>query len=151
MVTLVGTQKNLNDAIRALIELEYDAIEAYQLAIDKIQSPEFKQMLLSFQNDHEHHIAAIKTYFMGQGLNLPDSPDLKGMLTKLKVAIGSAMGDDLTILKAMLDNELDTNKAYENMLKHESISTVDSLRDILINAHADEKTHKQWLEQVIAL
>lgn len=37
MTTLVGTQDKLIDAVKSLIELDYDAIEAYQMAIEAYQ------------------------------------------------------------------------------------------------------------------
>ncbi|KJV81801.1 hypothetical protein RHORCCE3_0998 [Rickettsia hoogstraalii str. RCCE3] len=36
MTTLVGIQNNFADAIKELIELDYDAIEAYKTAINRI-------------------------------------------------------------------------------------------------------------------
>lgn len=44
MATLVGTQKNFADALKALIELDYDAIEAYKAAIDRLENENYKNV-----------------------------------------------------------------------------------------------------------
>ena len=150
MVTLVGTQTDFNDAIRELIELEYDAIGAYKLAISKLKSAAYKDKLKEFLSDHERHIADIKDFYEDELVILPTSGDLiKGCLAKLKVAISSVVSDR-TILKAMLTNELDTNTAYERMNHHQGVPNNPAITSALKLAYEDEVRHKAWLEAEIA-
>ena len=43
MTTMVGTQKSFIEAVKELIELNYDALEAYEVAIDNIEDSEYKK------------------------------------------------------------------------------------------------------------
>lgn len=42
MVTTVGTESDLVDMLNNLIQLDYDAIDAYDTAIDRLDSAEYK-------------------------------------------------------------------------------------------------------------
>ncbi|OAQ22089.1 hypothetical protein K457DRAFT_131499 [Linnemannia elongata AG-77] len=61
MVTLVGTQEDFLKALTELIELDYDAVEAYQAAIERIKDPVYKENLEEFQQDHKRHIQVEQT------------------------------------------------------------------------------------------
>ena len=56
MTTLVGTQKDFAIALKELIGLDYDAVEAYKAAIDRIKNEDCKNQLQKFKQDHERHI-----------------------------------------------------------------------------------------------
>jgi hypothetical protein len=47
MVTLVGTEDKINEAIAGLVELEYDVINSFKFAINKINSIFFMGRLKS--------------------------------------------------------------------------------------------------------
>ena len=148
MVTLVGTQSTFEDAIYSLIELEYDAAGAYQLAIDKLENIEYKEKLTSFLNDHKEHIANLTNYYKKSAIKLPTSGDhTKGVMAKMKVLLGELTGSDKNILRAMLSNELDTNSAYERIVNHSA--KPDDLSEILDKAFIDEQAHKIWLDKTI--
>ncbi|MBL0942527.1 MAG: DUF2383 domain-containing protein, partial [Alphaproteobacteria bacterium] len=59
MVTLVGTQEDFEVALKELLELDYDAVEAYEAAINRLENQEYKTQLNTFKNDHERHIKEI--------------------------------------------------------------------------------------------
>ena len=42
MATMVGTQKSFTEAIKELVELDYDALGAYEAAINNLENPEYK-------------------------------------------------------------------------------------------------------------
>lgn len=146
MVTLVGTQNNIIDALKDLLELEYDAVEAYSTAIDNLETKSYKDKLIEFKEDHQQHIASLTQLIEKNGEKAPSSPSGKQWLTKGKVMIADLIGDT-TILRAMRSNELDTNKAYETMLNRED-HTGDS-KEIIRRGLEDEIKHKNWLEETI--
>lgn len=148
MVTLVGSQDDFIDAVKDLIELEYDTVRAYEFAIEKLETASYKTKMLEFLNDHRRHIEKLTGYLRDRNIEAPSSGDLlKGMLAKLKVAIGNLTTVDENILRAMLDNERDTNTAYEKMVNHSS-RTID-IESFLTDALADERRHKAWIENVL--
>ncbi len=147
MVTLVGMQAKFMDALKDLLELEYDAIETYTAAIDRLDNENYREKLSAFRSDHEYHIEEIKRLLKSSGEEAISGPSGKQILMISRVAIGNLIGDN-AILKAMLSAEEDTNSAYERMLHHKD--KPDYADDFLSNAREDERRHKKWLEHVIA-
>ncbi len=143
MVTLVGTQTEFLNAINALIELDYDAVEAYQAALARLKSEFYKEKLAEFLADHERHIQELSELIMAHGNTPPTGPDIKQHLLKGKVIAASMLGDQ-AILKAMKDNEVDTNTAYERMNHH--AGKWPGTLDVLKRGWEDEQRHKAWLE-----
>ncbi len=146
MATLVGTQNKLTDALQSLIELDYDAIEAYQTAIERLETETYKSKLLEFCTDHKQHIELLSSLLKDHGIKPPTGPSAKQWLTKGKVVLADMVGDN-TILRAMLSNEQDTNKAYENMNERDDIG--DKVEGILKQGLEDERKHKEWLEKTL--
>lgn len=144
MTTLVGTQSNFADALRALAELDFDAIGAYEIAINKIENVAFKAQLQNFKEDHERHVKELNQLLAIHNEKLALGPDSKKWLTQGKVILGSLIGDK-AILKAMHTNEEDTNIAYEKVLNHAEIWN--DAKEILSLGYSDEKRHKRWLEE----
>lgn len=145
MVTMVGKQAEFSDAIKELIELDYDAVEAYEAAISRLENTVYKGKLSEFLNDHKRHIKEFTTLLKKHNTDAPNSPSAgKQWLTKGKVVLANLIGDD-AILSAMLSNEEDTNTAYERM--NERTDKWDDSKDILRRGLEDERQHKKWFEQ----
>jgi bacterioferritin (cytochrome b1) len=146
MVTQVGTQKLFIDAMKELLELEYDALEAYKVAVSKIGKEECKKKLHAFLKDHENHITKLKEYLIKYATEIPAGPSSKQWLTKGKVYLGNLIGDR-KIIEAMLSNEHDMSVAYENVTQRtDKWSEIISFLD---KAYEDEKKHKIGLETIL--
>ena len=143
MTTLVGTQKNLADLLDALLELDYDAIEAYRAAIQRIDDASDKAQLGSFLADHERHVRELTPIVEAMGKKASKGPDIKQWLTKGKVVI-MGLGGDHAILLAMKTNEDDTNKAYERATSRSDLPI--DVRDVLERNLQDERRHRAWIE-----
>jgi predicted outer membrane protein len=147
MVTTVGIQTDFTAALKDLVELDFDAIEAYEVAINKIENTTYKTQLAAFKADHERHTRELAAVLKTHGEAAPTGPSAKQWLTKGKVAMGSLIGDN-AILAAMKSNEGDTNTAYERVSSHKQIWP--SAIEIIERGLADEKRHKAWLESVLS-
>lgn len=147
MVTFVGIQASFIDAVKDLIELDYDAAEAYEAAIDRLENEDFKAQLTAFKNDHKRH-ANVFSNFLRQHdqIDIHEGPSVKQWVTKGKVILSSLVGDK-TILRALISNEIDTNTAYERLLYHDDIP-MDAIQ-LAQQGLADERRHKQWLEDTL--
>ena len=55
MATLTGKESALIDMLNNLIYLDFDAIEAYSAAIDRLDDITSKEQLRQFMGDHERH------------------------------------------------------------------------------------------------
>lgn len=146
MVTMVGLESNFKALVHDLIELDYDAIRAYEAAVERLEDESFKEKMREFLMDHRRHVEELSTLLQGLGEEIPDGPDSKQYLTKGKVIIADLFGDKV-ILMAMKTNEEDTNTAYERALEHEDLP--EYARDTIARGLADERRHRAWLEQTI--
>lgn len=143
MATTVGTETDLNSMLESLIELDYDAADAYQAAIERVKNPDFRSTLEGFRKDHIRHTENLGDILRESGRQPPRRGDIKRMLTKGKVVIAGLAGDK-AILTAMKTNEDDTNKAYERAVNNQAAPA--RVKDVLRNNLADERRHRQWIE-----
>jgi uncharacterized protein (TIGR02284 family) len=144
MATMVGLHGDLKSVLRQLIEVDFDAVEAYKAAIDRIGDPEAKGMLAKFRADHERHTDELGAQLRQLGGEPPTGPDLKRVLTQGKVVIAGLAGDR-AVLMAMKSNEDDTNTAYERATQRTDASP--DLLSLLRRNLDDERRHREWIEQ----
>ncbi|MBF0300647.1 MAG: DUF2383 domain-containing protein [Oligoflexia bacterium] len=144
MVTFVGTQKEFSDALKSLIELDYDAIEAYEEAIHRVDGQTYKEVLKEFTQDHKRHVHELSNLLLSKGVEVPKGPSIKQLLTKGKVVIATLISDKL-ILTAMRSNEDDTNTAYERMNSRTDIWP--EAQSLILSGLADERKHKSWINE----
>jgi rubrerythrin len=145
VVTRVGTESTLIDLVRDLIKLDHAAIEAYNSAISKLSSEEYKRNLAAFRDDHVRHTHILGTWMREQRDSPPQGGGVTEVLTTGKVAIASAAGDR-KILQAMKSSEDDTNIAYERAVNHEA---ADELLEVFEKNLSDERRHRRWIESVL--
>jgi rubrerythrin len=142
MVTTVGTESTLEDLLTDLIQLDYDAADAYQAAIDRLENATYRAELSKFKADHLRHIEELGDALTAMGRTPPKEGDFKGFLTKGKVVIGGLMGDE-AILQAMRTNEEDTNTAYERALGFRGVPP--ATQQTLERGREDERRHLAWI------
>ena len=146
MVTFTGTQNELTEAIIDLILLEYDAVEAYKAAVERLDNKVYKSKLQEFQSDHERHIDELSKFLTQKKIIPPKGPDAKQFLAKGKTILAGLIGDRL-ILHAMNSNEDNTNTAYKRMNDREDLD--ETIKNILSRAYDDEIKHKTWIEDTL--
>lgn len=144
MATMVGTQKDIASVLNALIELDLDAVEAYEAAIERLDDTDDKARLSTFMGDHERHVRELQTLVEGMGETPATKPDIKHVLTKGKVVLGSLIGDRL-ILLAMRMNEDDTNTAYDRACNREDLPS--HVRTVLEQNRDDERRHREYIQR----
>jgi len=144
MATLVGTQSDPASLLRSLIQLDFDAVEAYSAAIQRVDTGDDKETLTTFCDDHLRHIAELTEVLRNNGVPAPTGPDAKRLLAAGKVVVAGLMGEKAVLL-AMKTNEADTNMAYERAADHDSVTP--AVKDLLRACLADERRHRAWLIQ----
>jgi len=148
MVTFVGKQGSFADAVKNLIELDFDAVEAYETALNKMENNTYKKYLQGFKEDHERHIKELSALLTKHNEEPPHGPSsVKHWLTKGKVVMAEILGDDL-ILRALRSNEIDTLTAYRRM--DERVDRWPDSESILHRGLEDEKRHNAWLEKQLS-
>lgn len=146
MVTMVGLETDFIQMLNDLIELDYDAIEAYSAAINRLGDSASRDMFDKFRADHARHTRELGQLVRDLGGIPSTGPSLKKYLTQGKVVIADIFGDE-AILRAMKTNEDDTNTAYERAVNHDKKPAV--ANDILQRGLADEQRHRAWIEDRI--
>ena len=132
------------DLLNSLIELEYDALEAYKAAITRVDVFGDRSQLARFMQDHQRHIDDLTALVQAHGAEPAKEGDFKQILTKGKVVLSGLVGDKL-VLGAMKTNEDDTNTAYEQALNHPGLTV--EVRQVLEQNLADERRHRAWIER----
>jgi len=135
MVTMVGTEASLDGLLEDLIKLDYDAADAYQAAIERIERTDRRDTLRLFREDHLRHTRELGELLQQMGRKPPEEGDFKSLLTQGKVVVASLAGDD-AILEAMRSNEADTNTAYERALEFKELPA--NVRPVLQSGLEDE-------------
>jgi uncharacterized protein (TIGR02284 family) len=144
MATMVGKQADVKDLLYQLVELDFDAVAAYDAAIVRLKDGEAKSELEGFKRDHERHVQEVSEQLRLLGGDPPRGPDAKRVLTQGKVVIAGLMGDR-AILMAMKTNEDDTNTAYERATSRNDVTP--ELRALLQRNLEDERRHRGWMER----
>ena len=132
----------LND----LLQLEYDALPSYSLAIAALQSSERRQTLQAFREDHCRHVRELTALIRQRGgfpLALPHLPT--GML-KLMVQLAGIPGGDRAILLAFRANDWQSRTKYAHQASGDYEAEVAA---ILRQAAEDEARHYAWASGVL--
>lgn len=132
----------LSDELNDLARLDYDAIEAYRAAIERLESGEYRRQLGEFMKDHERHTTVLAEEVRALG-GVPDegAGGLR-MLSEGAVRLG-ALADDKGILHAMNTNEAVINRSYVEALEKLEGHAV---QQVVARNREDARRHKAWIE-----
>lgn len=147
MVTLVGTQTKFNDALKELLEFEYNNVEIYSAAINRFENSEYKMSVAEFRQDHERHIANLRNLIINSGETPANASTGKQVLMVGRIAASALIGDKM-ILEAMLSADEDSVIAYERMEEHAG-KTLEAT-PVISQGLSDERRHKSWFESALA-
>lgn len=145
MVTTATDSKQIISDLSDLIEIDYDAIAAYQSAIEQMDNMEYKAKLTDFLGDHKRHVEELGKVVRNAGGTPPTGGDAMVILTKGKVLIAGLVGDK-AILMAMNANEKVTNAKYEEAMEN---IYPEQIQAVVRRGLADERRHKSWLETTL--
>ena len=145
--TMTLSQKQCDD-LNDLIELDFDAVEAYQAAIERLDDAECRSRLTEFKGDHERHIKDLSALVTAAGYKPATKGDAMRFLTKGKVVIANVAGDK-GVLTAMRSNEETTNQKYDEALGNDRFAASPEIRQVLTRNREDERRHTAWIESRI--
>jgi rubrerythrin len=130
----------------SLVQLDIDAVHAYQAAIDKIDHPLIRETMIRFREDHDRHITTLSAAIRQAGESPPEySPDFKGFLIQGFTSMRSITGTE-GALKAMHTNEKLTNKTYDDARGWDLPASV---KDLVRSAFEDEQRHIAYIEKTL--
>lgn len=128
----------LND----LLQLDWDAVGAYTIAIAAAESVTYRETLQGFLRDHERHIEELTKLVKARGGVPMEMPHLTGVFKTAVQAAGTPGGDRELIL-AFKANEGQSRDKYARDAERPHTPQV---AEVLRRAAADEQKHYEWAE-----
>lgn len=129
----------LND----LLQLDYDAIGAYTLAIENVESVTYRETLEGFRRDHERHVRELSELIEAEGGTPVEASHVPTGAFKLGVQGLGAAGSDRSLILAFKANE---GQAVEKYRRHAERPHAPKVAEVLRRAAADEEKHYEWAE-----
>lgn len=135
----IGTVAMLND----LLQLEHDALPAYQIAVAGLSDPARRERLRAFRDDHLRHVDELAALIRARGGMPLRLPHLPTGIFKLMVQVAGLPGGDRAILLAFKANEWQSREKYGRRAAA-GTGRAPALEDFLSRAAADERRHYAW-------
>lgn len=140
--------KEILSELNSLIQLDVDAIHAYEQAIKNIDVESVKMRLTEFRQDHERHVTELSSEVRKLGGTPPSHKrDAKGFVIQGMTAIRSMTGTE-GALKAMQTNEKLTTRNYGQAV---SKPFPPDVMTILQRNAADERRHLEYIEETLRM
>ncbi|HEX7089834.1 MAG TPA: ferritin-like domain-containing protein [Longimicrobiales bacterium] len=132
----------LND----LLQLDHDAVQAYNIAIDCVSEERLREPLMAFRADHERHIQELTSLIRAQGgipLEIAHIPT--GMFKSAVQRAGATRGDRALLL-TFKANERQVRDKYR---RHADRDHPPDVQAVLARAALDEERHYAWALEVL--
>ncbi|MFN7147353.1 MAG: DUF2383 domain-containing protein [Myxococcota bacterium] len=130
-----------------LVQIDIDAVIAYEQAIKGVSDTRMRRTLEGFRDDHQRHVDNLSEVVTRFGGKPPArTPDALGFKIAGFTEIRARAGEEAALM-ATRDNELLTNRAYEDALNSNDLP--DDVLDLVRRNYADEKRHLAWCEEQI--
>ena len=147
MLEYAENRISFGEALKELVELEYAAVDAYVMAIDRLDDLGYKAKIKEFQRETERRIKELSGVLYRNNEDPPRGPNLnKELINKGKFILAYMVGDR-TILRAIRSNEEDTTNYYERLNYRDDVW--EEVRDILNRGLQEEMKHTDWLTHTL--
>ena len=130
------------EMLNSLVELDQDAVRAYDQAITACDVMDVEIGLREFREQHERHVRILTARLLAEGEHVIKE-DEKGYLLE---GFASQMAGVEEALKGLRQDEELTNRAYRSVLAHELPADV---REVVECAYNVEKHHLSWIQSAI--
>ena len=129
---------DLND----LLQLDHDALGAYQIAYDALDNPLHKEQIRRFRADHERHIAELVPLIRARGGIPLEISHLSTGVLKLGAQQAGRLGGDAGVLLSFKANERQVRDKYRRAA--ERWAGEEGVADVIRRAADDEQRHYMW-------
>jgi rubrerythrin len=142
----VGDRQGLVAELNDLIQLDYDAVRAYDVAIEHLESEARRATLMRFREDHLRHIRDLGALVTRYGGTPADGPQGTSGLFGLMMQHEGRIGGDRTMLLAFKANEARMRDKY---LERARQAHSPDVATVLQRNARDELRHYAWAEQIL--
>src|SRR5918998_698996 len=137
----IGDNAALIADLTDLLQLEFDALPAYTVAIAGLCRPDLRETLTSFRADHERHVHDLSAHIRRLGGFPLALPHLPTGLLKLGVQMAGLPGGDRAVLAAFAADEW---QSREKCARYPARPHPAELADLLRRHAVDEARHHEW-------
>jgi uncharacterized protein (TIGR02284 family) len=127
----------LND----ILQLDHDAVQAYEVAIENVENESWRETLRQFRADHERHIEDLSSLVRTHGGTPLQQSHLSTGLFKLALQQVGRAGGDRGILMAFEANERQVRDKY---WRHAERPHPPEVKSVLRRGAEDEERHYSW-------
>jgi len=140
------TDAEIAAELTELVQLDVDAVLAYDRAIAALGDGGVSRTLAAFRLDHQRHVLDLSAALLAMDAEPPAAqPDLKGSIlggvTAVRARLGTAQA-----LEAMRTNEQLTTSSYARALAK---PFPEHLLEVVRRGDADERRHLAWIERAL--
>jgi ElaB/YqjD/DUF883 family membrane-anchored ribosome-binding protein len=135
------------DGLNDLLQLDHDAIAAYDVAIEKLEDRDHADQIAGYRRDHERHIRELNQLILNLGGTPKNEPHLTGPFKTAMQSLGGLAGDK-GILLAWRTNELQVRTRYDSYASKAMLWPPDVKR-VVDGAALDEERHYEWVAGVL--
>ncbi|HEX2093588.1 MAG TPA: ferritin-like domain-containing protein [Longimicrobiaceae bacterium] len=135
------------DALNDLLQLDHDAIGAYDIAIERLQDRDHANQIAGFRLDHERHIRDLNEAIARLGGTPMNEPHATGPFKQALQSLGGLAGDK-GLLIAWRVNELQVRTKYDTYAAR-AVHWPDDLKRLVDRNALDEERHYEWVTQVL--
>lgn len=136
--------EGLND----LLQLNHDAIGAYDIAIEKLKDADHASQISGFRMDHERHVRELNQAIQMLGGTPVNEPHATGPLKEAMQALGAVAGDRGTLL-SWRANELQVRTKYDTYAA-QAVRWPAEIKRMIDEQALDEERHYRWGADVLA-
>jgi ElaB/YqjD/DUF883 family membrane-anchored ribosome-binding protein len=145
--TTTASTEEVLDGLNDLLQLDHDAIGAYEIAIEKLEDRDQASQISGFLRDHQRHIQSLNELIRELGGTPVNEPHATGPLKQAMQNLG-ALGGDKGILLAWRANELQVRTKYDSYAAKANQWPGHVKRLVDENA-LDEERHYQWVASAL--
>lgn len=135
--------EGLND----LLQLDHDAIGAYQIAMEKLHDRDHADQIAGFRRDHERHIRELNELIAELGGTPKNHPHATGPFKLALQSLGGLAGDK-GVLMAFRTNELAVRTKYDSYASRANHWPT-SIKRVIDACALDEERHFRWVSDVL--
>jgi len=135
------------DGLNDLLQLDHDAVAAYDVAIGKLEDRDHADQIAGFRRDHERHIRELNEVVSRLGGTPANHPHATGPFKTALQSLGGLAGDK-GLLMAFRTNELQVRTKYDGYASKAMLWPPDVKR-VIDGAALDEERHYAWVAGVL--
>lgn len=130
-----------------LLQLDHDALQSYQLAIEELDNAAYRETIRRFRSDHERHVTELSDLVRTHGGTPTERPHATGVLKLATQAAGAVGGGDTHVLMAFRANERQARDKYARAAALGAWPP--NVAAVVRVAASDESRHYDWVDATL--